>query len=60
MFILREKFVSMIGFEPQISSFTYWRSTIEPFETPIPTNLSLIHISIQDSHNVIQVFNSKS
>ena len=33
--ILREKFVSKLGFEPQISSFTHWRSTIQPLETHI-------------------------
>ena len=25
-----KKIVSKLGFEPQISSFKYWRSTIEP------------------------------
>ena len=35
--ILGEKFVSKLGSEPQISSLTHWRSTIEPLETYIPT-----------------------
>ena len=63
MTILREKFVSKLGFEPQISGFTHQHLNqldhVDSY-TNSETNLSLsvIHISIQDSQNVILYYNS--
>ena len=56
-----EKFVSKLGFQPQISAFTHRRlNKLDYWDTytDSETNLSLIHISIQDSQNVILYYNS--
>ena len=56
-----ENFMSKLGFEPQISGFTHWRLkqlVHRDTYTNSETNLSLIHISIQDSQNVILYYNS--
>ena len=59
--ILREKFLSKLGFEPQISGFTQRRRNQlvhRDTYTNSETNLSLVHISIQESQNVILYYNS--
>ena len=69
--MLREKFVSKLGYEPQISGFTHrrlnqlglvYRDIYTNSETDLSLSLSLslslIHISIQDSQNVILYYNS--
>ena len=50
--------MSKLGFEPQISGFTHRRLNQlvhRDTYTNSETNLSLIHISIEDSQNVILV-----
>ena len=55
--MLREKFVSKLGFEPQIFSFSRGRSTIEPLETHIPPQkqISLSPILLQTKNTVFFV-----
>ena len=58
---MRKKFVSKLGFESQIPGFTHQRlNQLDHWDTYTnsETNLSIIHISIQDSQYLILYYNS--
>ena len=55
--MLREKFVSKLGFEHQISSFTHWCPTIGPLIHRYQLRIKpSSHTSTQDSQNVMHTF----